>query len=70
MLTPDQYRARGAFLRFQHALDSLEHEMKPLQMSELCKFEFETMGRVARSFFTLANEEIFSTQKERVFNGK
>lgn len=69
-MTQDLFRAHRAFQNFQHALDSLEHEMKPLQMSELCKFEFETMGRVARSFFTLANEEIFSTQKERVFNGK
>jgi len=72
-LPPDnRYRARGAFIRFQHALDSLEHELKPLEseMSPECLFELQMAGRVARSFFTMANEEIFSQQKERVFNGK
>lgn len=33
MLTPDQFRARGAFIRFQHALDSLEQELKPMEMA-------------------------------------
>lgn len=58
----DRYRARCAFLRFQHALDSLEHEMKPMsgEMSPECQFELAMMGRVARSFFTMANAEVFA----------
>ena len=62
MLTPDQYRARKAFLKFQSTLEWFELEMEPLvpQMSVECQFELGTMGRIARSFFRMANMEIFS----------
>jgi hypothetical protein len=65
MLTPDQYRARGAFLRFQHALDAMEQEMKPLR-SELsldCQVELGALGNVARNFFAMANREVFAAVK-------
>lgn len=66
MLSPTQYRARCTFLSFQHKLDMLEQEMKPLipLMSIECNFEFETMGKIARSFFRMANEELFSKTKK------
>lgn len=72
MLTPEQYRARGAFLRFQSALASLEMELNSIrsEMSIECQFELETMSRIARSFFRMANEGIFSRQKASVTHGK
>jgi len=53
-------------------LNTLQHELKPLapQMSMECQFELETLGRIARSFFRMANQEIFSQQKASVLNGK
>lgn len=61
MITTDQYRARTAFLRFQHALDSLEHELKPLEsgMSAELRVEVQIIGHASRRFFTLANQELF-----------
>ena len=62
MLTTDQYKARIAFLRFQNALDALEQDMKPLrsQMTQECAFELQMIGVTARSFYTMANQELFS----------
>ena len=66
MLTTDQFRARQAFFRFQRALDTLENEMKPLvqQMPIELLIELETLGKSARRFFTLANQELFATQEK------
>jgi hypothetical protein len=60
-----RYLARRAFIKFQYALDSLEQELKPLrpEMSLECQFEFDTLGRVARSFYRMANAEVFSAVK-------
>lgn len=57
----DSFRARRAFIKFQRTLEWFESEMKPLepQMSIECHFELECMGKLARSFFRMANMEIF-----------
>lgn len=66
VMTSERFRAQSAFYRFKNALDSLEHEMKPLVplMSLECNFEFETMAKIARSFFKMANQELFSKTKK------
>lgn len=62
MMTPDHFLAHSAFLRFKKGLDNLEQKMKPLapEMSIECQFELECLGKIARSFFMMANQEIFS----------
>jgi len=66
MITDTQFRSRTAFLRFQHSLESLEHELKPLEskMSEACAFELKMVGVTARSFFRMANEELFGKKRQ------
>jgi len=67
-------RARRAFLRFQHALDSLEQELKPLEIDPDLKLLLGRMSATCRTFFTRANDELFSavhsTQKEVGIRGK
>ena len=63
MLTANQYRARGAFLRFQHALDSLEQELKPMEMDQDLSLLLGRMSATCRTFYIRANEELFSRQK-------
>lgn len=69
-MTLEHFRAHEQFLLI--VLNTLQHELKPLapQMSMECQFELETLGRIARSFFRMANQEIFSQQKASVLNGK
>ena len=65
MLTEDQDRIRRAFLRFQDELMKFEEAMKPLEpeMSPECAFELKMSGTVCRSFFRMANLELFGTRK-------
>lgn len=66
-MKPAEFRARSAFIRFQHALESLEKEMNSLrsEMSIESQSELDGMARIARNFFKMANEEIFSRDKKR-----
>ena len=68
MLTESQDRARRAFLHFQAELLTFEEAMQPLrpEMSIECAFELDMMGRIARSFFRMANQEVFSRVAEKV----
>ena len=61
-------RKRRAFLRFQAELMMFEEAMKSLQpnMSIDCRYELQEMGRICRSFFTMANQELFSQVAEKV----
>jgi hypothetical protein len=70
-MTPAQFRSQGVFLRLQNALYSLEQEMKPLrsEMSMECQFELECLGKIARSFFKMANQELFSKKQVKEVAG-
>lgn len=71
-MTPEMFRARGAMYRLKNALAALEEELKHFdaELSAEARFELQMLGVTARSFFAMCNQEIFSQQKESVFNGK
>jgi hypothetical protein len=64
----DCSRARRAMIKFQSTLDWFEQELKPLrpEMSLECQFELDTLGRVARSFYRMANAEVFGKVRKEV----